>query len=222
MTPPTSITRIYGVVPAAGLGRRMGRPKQTLPFGETTIVGKIVRTLLDAELDGVVVVTRSELVLDLDLPIDTRLSVAANNDPASQMIDSIRIGLSTLWDDVPVFGSLKESEQTQVQRSNDGAGILVVPGDMPGLSVTACRLCMRAFREEPRKIVIAMYAGHRGHPLIFPSSLRFEVGKLEGGLNLLVQRDPELVRLVETNHRGSIEDIDTWDQYRSQTCGRVD
>lgn len=214
MNPGTPITRIYGVVPAAGFGRRMGRSKQTLPFAGTTIVGKITRTLLDAELDGVVVVTRNELVSALDLPMDRRVSVAVNHDPESQMIDSIRIGLSKLWEDSLDLGSPHVSEQTQAQRANDDAGILVVPGDMPGLTASACQLCVRAFREEPRKIVVAVYAGQKGHPLILPSSLRTEVGKLQGGLNFLVRRDPERVRLVETNHHGNIEDIDTWEQYR--------
>lgn len=219
MIPPTSIPRIYGIVPAAGLGRRMGRSKQTLPFEGTTIIGKIVRTLLDAELDGVVVVTRSELIPDLDLPIDRRLAVAANNDPECQMIDSIRIGLSKLWSDVPVLGFPQACEQIQGPRANESAGILVVPGDMPGLSVIACRLCVRSFREEPGRIVVAMYAGQKGHPVIFPSALRCEVDRLQGGLNLLIQHHPDRLRLVETNDPGSIEDIDTWEQYRARTSG---
>ena len=62
------------------------------------MVGSVVRTLLDAGLDAVVVVTRSELVTGLGLPSDKRLSVAVNDDTSSQMIDSICIGLSVLLD----------------------------------------------------------------------------------------------------------------------------
>ncbi|MEK7328911.1 MAG: NTP transferase domain-containing protein, partial [Chloroflexota bacterium] len=101
MIPNAPITPVYGIVPAAGLGRRMGRPKQTLPYWGSTITGRVVRTLLDAELDAVEVVPRSELVARLDLPSDKRLSVAVNDNASSQMIDSIRIGLSVLFNAMP-------------------------------------------------------------------------------------------------------------------------
>lgn len=222
MTPHPPITRIYGIVPAAGLGRRMGLPKQVLPFRRSTIVGNLVRTLLDAELDGIVVVTRSELVQVLDLPIGDRLRVAINDDAASQMIDSIRLGLSTWLDNGVLSGASDVDNPSQVDGATEGTGILVVPGDMPGLSVATCRLCMNAFREAPTSIVVGTHAGQRGHPLIFPASLRADVKELQGGLNLLVERFSDRVRPVETHDPGAVEDVDTWEQYRSQAYDPVD
>ena len=150
------------------------------------MVGSVVRTLLDAGLDTVVLVTRSELVARLGLPSDKRLSVAANDDASSQMIDSIRIGLSALFDDGAASGGEKEDKPSLVDRASDCAGILVVPGDMPGLAVATCRLCAEAFRQEPTKIIIAAHNGRRGHPLIFPAALRSVVHQLDGGLNALL------------------------------------
>ena len=208
-------TSVFGIVPAAGLGRRMGRPKQTLPFGGSTMVGGVVRTLLDAGLDAVVVVTRSELIARLGLPIDKRLSVAVNDDAASQMIDSIRIGLSALLDDCAVSGGDKEDKPSIVDRTSDCTGILVVPGDMPGLAVATCRLYMEAYRREPTMIVVDAHNGRRGHPLIFPAALRSVVRRLDGGLNALLDSHRDRVQLVETGDRTAFEDVDTWDQFRS-------
>lgn len=222
MTPHPAVTRIYGIVPAAGLGRRMGRPKQVLPWRGSTIVGRLVRTLLDAELDSVVVVTRSELVPALDLPIEDRLRVAINDDAASEMIDSIRIGLSTWFGSRVLPGPTNKDNTNPIDGMTEDTGILVVPGDMPGLSVATCRLCMNAFRQQPTSIIVAMHAGKRGHPLIFPASLHAEVNELQGGLNLLVERFSDRVRPVETHDPGAVEDVDTWDQYRSQASGPVD
>ena len=33
---------IVGLVLAAGASQRLGRPKQTLPFGDTTLLGRVV------------------------------------------------------------------------------------------------------------------------------------------------------------------------------------
>ncbi len=178
------------------------------------MVGSVVRTLFDAGLDAVVVVTQSELVTRLGLPIDKRLSVAVNDDASSQMIDSIRIGLSALFDDGAASGGEKEDKPSLVDRASDCTGILIVPGDMPGLAVASCRLCAEAFRQEPTKIIVAAHNGRRGHPLIFPAALRSVVNQLDGGLNALLDLHRDRVRLVETGDPAALEDVDTWDQYR--------
>jgi molybdenum cofactor cytidylyltransferase len=179
------------------------------------MVGSVVRTLLDAGLDAVVVVTRSELVTRLGLPIDKRLSVAANDDAASQMIDSIRIGLSALFDNCAAPSGAEEDKPSPVDRATDCTGILVVPGDMPGLAVATCRLCAETFCREPTKIIVATHTGRRGHPLIFPATLRSVVHQLDGGLNALLDLHRDRVRLVETGDPAALEDVDTWYHYRS-------
>jgi CTP:molybdopterin cytidylyltransferase MocA len=195
----------------------MGGPKQTLPFRGSTIVGSVVRTLLNAGLEGVVVVTRSELLAELGLPVDTRVCVATNDDPASQMIDSVRIGLSTWFDGAVVPVATGVDQPKPVNRATDDLGVLVVPADMPGLSPATCQLCVRTFHGEPTKIIIATYAGRRGHPLIFPATLRADVFRLPGGLNTLAQRYPDRVLLVDTGDLGAVQDVDTWEHYRSLT-----
>lgn len=215
MIPNALITPVYGIVPAAGLGLRMGRAKQTLPFRGSTMVGSVARTLLDAGLDAIVVVTRSELIPGLGLPIDKKLSVAVNDDASSQMIDSIRIGLSALFDDRVVSSGEKLVKPSRVDRTSDCTGILVVPGDMPELALTTYRLCVAAFRREPTKIIVAAQNGRRGHPLVFPAALRHVVRQLGGGLNALLDLHRDRVRLVETGDPAALEDVDTWDQFRS-------
>ena len=50
MTNPDSQLRVWGIIPAAGMSRRMGRTKQSLPFGGSTIAGTVTRILLDAKV----------------------------------------------------------------------------------------------------------------------------------------------------------------------------
>src|SRR5262245_35406898 len=49
---------IYGIVLAAGASSRMGRPKAALPIGTTgeTVVGRVVKTLIDGGIPRLVVV----------------------------------------------------------------------------------------------------------------------------------------------------------------------
>ncbi len=194
--------RIWGVIPAAGMSRRMARPKQLLPFGDSTLVGTVARTLLEADLVGVVVVTRTELVDESDLPDDPRIIVAINDDPTSEMIDSIRIGLATL-----------AGEDAGIDPPRDVDGVLVVPADMPMLTADHCHACVSAFRDDPRRIVIAACEGKRGHPMLFPFSLRAAVDRLEGGLRSLAELHPERVYLMEIGDLSVTRDVDTPDDY---------
>ncbi|RJP33701.1 MAG: nucleotidyltransferase family protein [Phycisphaerales bacterium] len=87
---------IWAIVPAAGVSRRMGRPKQLMPWGDTDMASHVCRTLLEAGVSGLILVTRRALVDAMDLPRDPRVRVAFNEECDSQMLDSIRIGLETI------------------------------------------------------------------------------------------------------------------------------
>ena len=197
MEDPRGSVSTWGIVPAAGMSRRMGRAKQLLPFRGSTLTATVTRTLLDGGVSGVVVVTRTQLVDGLQLPADPHLRVAINDDADSAMIDSIRIGLSTL---------------DQFQPHPDD-GVLVVPADMPNVSVFSCRACIEAFVSDPRRIVIATYQGRRGHPIVFPLAMRGIINDLEGGLNMLPRACPERVYLVDVEDPGVEVDIDTVEDY---------
>ena len=198
MAAPDSSVNTWGIVPAAGMSRRMGRPKQLLSFRGSTMTAAVTRTLLDGDLNGVVVVTRTQLVDELRLPADPRLHVAINDDADSAMVDSIRIGLSML-------------DQFQ-PRPHDG--VLVVPSDMPNVSTDSCRVCVAAFVSRPDRIVIATHQGRRGHPIVFPFSMREIINDLEGGLNMLPRACPERVYLVDVEDPGVEVDIDTTEDYK--------
>ena len=207
------VARIAAIIPAAGASRRMGRSKQTLPVGESTLTATVVRTLLNADVQRVVVITRTSLTTALHLPKDPRVTVQINDDATSEMIDSIRIGLRALIDE---YTTVQESARA-AERLDENDGVLVVPGDMPTLSVDTCRRCMEAFMADPRRIVIATHAGKRGHPIIFPLSMDDTVDRLATGLNALPQKHPERVHLVAVDDPGAVADVDTQADYDALT-----
>lgn len=175
-----------------------------LSYRGSTLAARVTHTLLDAGVSGLVVVTRTELVGRLQLPDDPRVHVAINDDADSEMIDSIRIGLGTL-------GTFRPEADDAV---------VVVPGDMPALSVDTCRACIEAYEADPRGIVIASYREKHGHPIIFPFAVRAIVETLEGGLRMLPSVSGVPVRYVESDDPGVTTDVDTPADYE-QLGGRT-
>ncbi len=160
----------------------------------------VVRTLLKANPATVVVVTRSTLIQALDLPPDNRVLVAMNDAAHSEMIDSIRMGLRVITEHIYDTARCEPSPTD---------GVLVVPADMPRLLTETCRKCIAYFQEHNDRIVIASHDGKRGHPMIFPFSMRRTVDQLRGGLNVLPEDFPHLVDFVPCEDEGVIQDIDT-------------
>src|SRR5207245_3833202 len=48
--------RTFGLIPAAGKSRRMGRPKLTLPLGERTVIEHVISAVLEGGVDNVLVI----------------------------------------------------------------------------------------------------------------------------------------------------------------------
>jgi molybdenum cofactor cytidylyltransferase len=201
MTRSDKLPVVLGIIPAAGMSRRMGIAKQTLPLAGYTMTACVARTMLDADLYGVVVVTRSELLERLALPTDDRLFTAINDDSNTQMLDSIQIGIRHLQEHVPS------------SVDNAIAGVLVIPGDMPTVPVAACKSCVEAFRRDTTRIVIATYDDKRGHPILFSLNLCESFGELKGGLNALPARFSDRVVEVACSDPAILRDVDTRADY---------
>lgn len=196
-------TKIWAIVPAAGMGRRAGGPKQTFALGDSTLAGTTVQALLETDIAAVIVVTRTSLIAALRLPRDPRVDIAINDVEDSQMIDSVRIGLRRIVE------HCGDSPPQQVRTD----GVMVLPSDMPGVSPQALKRCMTAFRSVTDRIVMATHATKSGHPIIFPLSMQAIVENLDGGLNMLRRRFPDRVVPVEVDEPGILSDIDTLDDY---------
>ena len=58
--PALHTPRMFAVIPAAGLSRRMGRPKLLLSLGGQTIMARLVQAVQASEVSRTVVVARSD------------------------------------------------------------------------------------------------------------------------------------------------------------------
>lgn len=134
---------------AAGESRRMGRPKQLLPYRGKALIEVVAGRLLELEAEEVLVVlgAYSERIRPLlaDLPLRTV------NNPSWQegMGSSLRMGVAAL-------------------RGMDR--VLVCLADQPRVPAAQYAALLALAEAHPEKVVAAAYAGRAGAPVVFPKA----------------------------------------------------
>ncbi len=191
--------RIYGLVLAAGMGRRMGATKQLLPFGERTVLQTVVDTLLAADLAGVTVVLGHRAGAVRHSLRDRPVQFCVNDAYREGMFSSVLCGLCGL--------------------PADADAVLIALGDQPQIETHVVQGVVQAYRESDKGIVIPISGGTRGHPvLINLSRYRREIFALSGdeGLKPVMRGHPEDTLAVPVEDEGILRDLDTPEDYRSE------
>lgn len=192
---------IHAIIPAAGRSTRMGQPKQLMDIDGRPMLRVVIEPVVDCDrVVGVTVVTNSLVASSLDIASEGA-SLVLNDEPDTQMIDSLRLGIAAIQRD---------------HELNIDDGVLICPGDQPGLTVEDVSRCCDAFFEQPSCIVVAAHDGQRGHPLIFPASrVPFVMSQAcDGGLRELVEVHADLVRLVECTNSAVLRNVNTPEDFK--------
>lgn len=188
-------TAVWGVVLAAGLSRRMGAPKQLLPFEGETLLARTQKVAAASRLAETLVVLSPEIAAKLAPRGRDAPPRVLNPDPASGESASLRLGLEAL--------------------PPEATGALVLLADQPGVTPELADRLIRQHEREPERAIVPLYGGVRGAPVLLPRTLWPAASELAGdaGAAALVAAHPDLVRTVEVGHLGTPDDIDTPDQY---------
>jgi len=188
---------ISAVILAAGKSSRMGQPKMVLPWGHTTVIGKVITTLMNAGLNDLHVVTGdNQTILKKGLngfPIE----FVFNPDSADgEMISSVQIGLKSL---------LVKSEAA-----------LIVLGDQPQIETHVVLAIMDSYLSTRSEIVVPSYQMHRGHPWLVDKSLWGEIFELKqtDTLQNILRHHQEKINYISVNTPSIIQDLDTPEEYK--------
>ena len=183
---------IAAILLAAGRSRRMGRCKQLLPLGDTTVIGRCLETLRAGGIDRIVTVVSPEGERVAEAARFGRSEVAVNCEPDGDMVSSVRSGRDLLPADV--------------------AGVLIALCDCPLVASETVRRLAAAHRTSPDNIIQPVYAGRRGHPLLIPRQV---LDGLAPGMTLrdLLRLEPSRVVMIEVNDPGILVDMDTPEDY---------
>ena len=184
---------IAGLVLAAGFARRMGRQKLLLQLQGKPVVRWAVERLLP-HVEDVVVVTGQD-----DAPVREALAglavrYALNPNPQAGQGSSIAVGV----------GALKPWTRAA----------LIALGDQPRIPEAVVPRLLEAFARRGKAIVVPVYRGTQGTPVLFASEVFPELRALTGdaGAQAVVQARPERVESVPID-APMPPDVDTPEDY---------
>jgi molybdenum cofactor cytidylyltransferase len=190
---------ITGLVLAAGGSRRLGRPKQLLPFGETTLLGHVVATARGCGF-GQLVVATGGAADEVQAAVDLRgADVVVNDAYGEGCSSSIAAALEVVRGDV----------------------LVLMLGDQPGVTADTVRTLLAGRGDAA--VAVCRYDDGRGHPIAFARSTFGELANLHGdkGVWKMLDRGVGGDGVIEVPVPGPIPlDVDTEEDYAAVLSAR--
>lgn len=185
---------IVGVVLGAGRSSRFGTPKQLLPFGDTTMLGQVVRNANASSLDRVVVVlgrASGELRGSVDFG---RAVVVDNTAYGTGCASSLLAGMDAAGEDCEAF--------------------VLLLGDQPGVRAEFVDAVLSEWRSSRPWASVTSYGGELGHPFVFAREAFEQLRGLHGDKAVwkLIEAYPQRVHQVEIESPLP-PDVDTPEDY---------
>ena len=189
---------ICAVVLAAGLSRRMGVQKLLLPFSGKTVIAHIVEQLLPSTVEQVYVVVGHQAERISDELSGRPISIVNNPNYTSGMLSSVRCGLQSL------------PEKCRA--------VMVVLGDQPSISTELIDQMLQSFATTEKSILVPLYEGKRGHPILFSSLYRDEILTQydDVGLRGLLRNHSEDIYELTVSNASVLCDMDYPEDYRRE------
>ena len=189
--------RFGAVMPAAGLSSRMGAFKPLLPYGDSTVIGSAIGSVLPF-VDSASVISgcrADELSEALSRGFGRRLTIVNNPDYAStDMLTSVRIGLMALGECDAFF---------------------LLPADIPAVTAGVYEALIAAFDGEA-DVICPVCDGRRGHPPLIHSRLIPDILAYEGGGGLRAILSGRDIKEIDVNDSGILRDLDTPQDYQKE------
>ena len=191
---PSRTDTVCGLVLGAGGSKRLGRPKQLLPYGDATLLGHVVGVARECAFAQTIVAiggAADEVRATVDL---SGTDVVVNDAYGEGCSSSIAAALTTVDPRCDV--------------------LVLMLGDQPG--VTAATVAALLAGRGDSALAACAYADGRGHPLAFARSTFDQLASLHGdrGVWKLLDRAGDAV--VDVPVAGAIpRDVDTWEDYEA-------
>ena len=184
---------VTGVVLAAGDSRRLGTPKQVLPYRDTTLLGATLDVARGAGFDQLIVTLGGAAETVREVVRLDGADVVAVGDSGSGCSASLRAALARV--------------------DPRAAGIVLLLGDQPCVDPATIR---RLATEGPgADIIVCRYDDGVGHPFWLSRSVFGDLSRLHGdkGVWKLVESGRHPVRELAVDSAIPL-DVDTWDDYQ--------
>lgn len=189
---------ICAVVLAAGLSSRMGVQKLLLPFGGKTVIAHIVDQLLASTIGEVHVVVGHQAERISGELSGRAVSIVNNPNYKSGMLSSVRCGLRNL--------------------PKQCRAVMVVLGDQPSITTELIDQMLQSFAATEKNILVPLYKGKRGHPILFSALYRNEILTQYGdvGLRGLLHGHSDDIYELAVSTASVLYDMDCPEDYRRE------
>ncbi|MCC6148468.1 MAG: nucleotidyltransferase family protein [Anaerolineaceae bacterium] len=197
---------IGAVVLAAGMSTRMGRSKLSMPWGKSSVIGKVIDTLVAASVEPILVVVGGHREIVIKLLAGTPVVIVDNpNFKNGEMLESLQVGLRSLPEDI--------------------AASLMVLGDQPQILESTVRDIMSSFQQDKPRLIVPSYQRKRGHPWLIPKNLWEEILNFKPPLTLrdFLNNNTEKIEYLNVSSDSVLQDLDTPEDYQKfRPSDRVD
>lgn len=182
------------IVLAAGLSRRMGRPKLLLDLHGKPVIRHTVERVVAASLEPVLVVVGPEHGALRQALEGLAVRFVVNPAPEAGQASSVSAGIKAL----PV----------------EATTALIALGDQPGLSLDVIARLRHALDAPGKWIAAPRYADGLGNPVLFAAAVFSELLTLSGdrGARSVVEKDPARLAIVDVA-APMPNDLDTPEDY---------
>jgi molybdenum cofactor cytidylyltransferase len=189
--------KIRSIILAAGESRRMGFPKMLLQINGKTMIENVIGNVAGSGTIDILVVLGAGREKLTELVMKYDIKYCFNENYSQGMLSSVQCGFRNL--------------------PQDTDAVLVFQGDQPFISSQVIDSIIGAYRSTGKGIVMPVFKGKRGHPLLLDIKYRAQIEKLDPNLGLrsIAYLYSDDVLEVETDDPGVLRDFNTYDDYRN-------
>jgi len=194
MPSPPADGFVTGLVLGAGGSRRLGRPKQLLPYGDDTLLGHVVKTARACPFD--------QLIVALGGAADgVREQVDLSG---AEIVVNESFGTGCSSSIAAALGAVDERAQL----------LVLMLGDMPGVKAETVETLLAQRGDAP--LAVCHYEDGRGHPFAFERRIFEELANLHGDKGVWRLLDQRADEVAEIRIPGPVPlDVDTPEDYEA-------
>jgi len=180
------------IILAAGFSKRFGGNKLLAEINGKPIIFKVVETVQKCGFEEIILVSRSSHVKELFK--DSDINVVINENAAQGISTSIKCG---------------------ILNAESADSFMFFVADQPFIDEKTVKALMEAYKSKKGSIIVPLYNGVNGNPVIFAGAWKTELLKLTGdiGGRAIIKAHPDEVYFVKLDNGAAGIDIDTRDDY---------
>lgn len=192
--------KIGAIILAAGLSKRMGKPKLLLPFNEVPIIHYPVSLAVENQLNPIVIICGKYMdnIKNTLCHFDGKVKFIYNEYYETGMSTSLKLGINTVKDQVDA--------------------VLVFLGDQPLVPNEVIQKILQEYQTNKEKgicIIRPRFGDQQGHPILFDRSVFHQFQHLHGdvGGKEIIEANKKHMKIIDFSNDNWGIDIDTPEEY---------